>query len=337
MSASLSLGSLLRRPEAGAFLGMVFVTVFFTIFGGVLFLSPQGVASWLNVAANLGIIAVPVGFLMIAGELDISIGAMVPAASMTIGIVSGYYGLPITLGIAITLGFGVLVGLINGIIVVRTNVPSLIVTMGTLFAIAGLMLFLSIVLTKTTSVSMPAIEPWAKAVFGSFLFGTYQVMVIWWLALTAVFFFFLHLSPWGNWVYALGGDKISARNAGIPTDRLTIGLFVLSAVAASFVGMCQTILFNSAQVSAGQSYIFNTIISVVVGGVLLTGGFGSVIGIFFGTITFAIVNQGIYFTNFDRNLSSLIIGVMLLVAVLMNNTFRKMALSATTKKKGAKA
>jgi simple sugar transport system permease protein len=337
MSASLSLGSLLRRPEAGTFLGMVFVTVFFTIFGGVLFLSPQGVASWLNVAANLGIIAVPVGFLMIAGELDISIGAMVPAASMTIGIVSGYYGLPITLGIAITLGFGVLVGLINGIIVVRTNVPSLIVTMGTLFAIAGLMLFLSIVLTKTTSVSMPAIEPWAKAVFGSFLFGTYQVMVIWWLALTAVFFFFLHLSPWGNWVYALGGDKISARNAGIPTDRLTIGLFVLSAVAASFVGMCQTILFNSAQVSAGQSYIFNTIISVVVGGVLLTGGFGSVIGIFFGTITFAIVNQGIYFTNFDRNLSSLIIGVMLLVAVLMNNTFRKMALSATTKKKGAKA
>jgi len=331
----LSLDVLMRRPEAGAFLGMVFVAIFFTIFGGVLFLSPQGIASWLNVAANLGIIAVPVGFLMIAGELDISIGAMVPAASMTIGIVSGYYGLPIVVGIAVTLAFGVLVGLINGIIVVRTAVPSLIVTMGTLFAVAGLMLFLSIVLTNTTSVSMPSIEPWAKAVFGSFIFGTYQVMVIWWLVLTAVFFFFLHMSPWGNWVYALGGDKVSARNAGIPTDGLTIGLFVLSSVSAAFVGMCQTILFNSAQVSAGQSYIFNTIISVVVGGVLLTGGFGSVIGIFFGTITFAIVNQGIYFTDFDRNLSSLIIGVMLLVAVLMNNTFRKMALSATTKKKGA--
>lgn len=334
---NLSLDVLMRRPEAGAFLGMIFVGIFFTIFGGVLFLSPQGIASWLNVAANLGIIAVPVGFLMIAGELDISIGAMVPAASMTIGIVSGYYGLPMVVGIAVTLGFGVLVGLINGLIVVRTNVPSLIVTMGTLFAIAGLMLFLSIVLTKTTSVSMPNIEPWAKAAFGSFIFGTYQVVVIWWLVLTVAFFFFLHLSPWGNWVFALGGDKVSARNAGIPTDRLTIGLFILSSVAAAFVGMCQTILFNSAQVSAGQSYIFNTIISVVVGGVLLTGGFGSVIGIFFGTITFAIVNQGIYFTDFDRNLSSLIIGVMLLVAVLMNNTFRKMALSATSKKKEAKA
>jgi simple sugar transport system permease protein len=330
----LSIDNLLRRPEMGAFLGMVFVAVFFTIFGGVLFISPQGAASWLNVAANLGIIAIPIGFLMIAGELDISIGAMIPAASMCIGILCGHYGLPTLLGIAITLGFGVLIGLINGIIVVRTAVPSLIVTMGTLFAVAGLVLFLSIVLTNTTSVTMTA-APWAKAIFGSFVNHTFQVVIFWWLGLTALYFWFLHLSPWGNWLFALGGDKVSARNAGIPTDKLTIGLFVLSSVSAAFVGMCQTILFNSAQVSAGQSYIFNSIISVVVGGVLLTGGFGSVIGIFFGTITFAIVNQGIYFTSFDRNLSSLIIGGMLLIAVLTNNSFREMALRIPVKKKAA--
>jgi simple sugar transport system permease protein len=131
----------------------------------------------------------------------------------------------------------------------------------------------------------------------------------------------------------MGGDKVSARNAGIPTDRMTIILFVLSATSAAFVGMCQAILFNSAQVGGGQSFIFNSIIAVVVGGVLLTGGFGSIIGIFFGTITFAIVNQGIYYTNFDRNWSSLIIGVLLLAAVLMNNTFRQMALTYTPKKK----
>ena len=97
-------------------------------------------------------------------------------------------------------------------------------------------------------------------------------------------------------------------------------------MSAAFAGLCQTILFNSAQVSTGMSFIFNTIISVVIGGVLLTGGFGSVIGIFFGTLTFAMVNQGIYYTDFDRNLSSPIVGVMLLIAVLMNNTFREMAL-----------
>ena len=166
------------------------------------------------------------------------------------------------------------------------------------------------------------------------MFGSgYQVIIVWWLALTALYVYALHYSPWGNWIYAMGGDKTSARNAGIPTDKLTIGMFVLSSMSAAFVGLCQTILFNSAQVSTGMSFIFNSIISVVVGGVLLTGGFGSVIGIFFGTITFAMVNQGIYFTNFDRNLSSLIIGAMLLLAVFANNTFRKMALTYSPKKK----
>jgi simple sugar transport system permease protein len=332
---SASIGNLLRRPEMGAFLGMIFVAVFFTVFGGALFLSPQGIASWTNVAANLGIIAVPIGFLMIAGELDISIGAMVPASSMCIGVLSGYYGLPISVGIIVTLAFGALVGFVNGLMVIRTAVPSLIITMGTLFSVAGLMLFLSVVLTKTTSVSMIAPE-WAKALFGSYIGSGFQVMVLWWLGLTALYFFFLHLSPWGNWVLALGGDKVSARNAGIPTDKLTVGLFVLSSVSAAFVGMSQTIMYGSAQVSTGQSFIFNSIISVVIGGVLLTGGFGSVIGIFFGTITFAIVNQGIFYTDFERNLSSLIIGVMLLIAVLMNNTFRRMALNYSGKKKEAK-
>ena len=329
---SFSIDGLLRKPETGAFLGLVFVFLFFLIFGGATFVSVQGIASWLNVAANLGIIAVPIGFLMIAGELDISVGAMVPGASMCIGVLCGYYGLPTLVGIAATLAFAVVVGWINGIIVVRTAVPSLIVTMGTLFAILGLMLFLSVLLTGTTAVSLKS-PAWAKMLLGSFVFDTYQVIIFWWLGLTAAYIFFLHYSKWGNWVLALGGDKASARNAGIPTDKLTIWLFILSSVSSAFVGMTQAILFNSAQVSSGMSFIFNSIIAVVVGGVLLTGGFGSVIGIFFGTITFAIVNQGIYFTNFDRNLSSVIIGVMLLVAVLMNNTFRKMALTYSPRKK----
>lgn len=329
---NLSFANLIRRPEAGAFLGMVFVFVFFAIFGGQNFTSFAGTASWLNVAANLGIIAIPIGFLMIAGELDISIGSMVPAASMSMGILSGYFGLPILVGIGLTLAFGVVVGLINGILVIRTGVPSLIVTMGTLFAVTGLTLFLSIYVTGTTAVAMNA-PAWAKATFGSFYFNAHQVIILWWFALTALYVYFLHFSPWGNWLFAMGGDKESARNTGIPTDKFTIVLFVLSSTSAAFVGICQTILFNSAQVSAGMSFIFNTIISVVIGGVLLTGGFGSVIGIFFGTLTFAMVNQGIYFTDFDRNLSSLIIGVMLLVAVLMNNTFRTMALSYAGPKK----
>src|SRR3954453_5511841 len=128
-SSQFDFGSLIRRPETGAFLGLVLVFVFFAIFGNANFVRPSGAASYLNVAANLGIVALPIGLLMIAGEMDISIGAMIPAGSMTVAIASGYFGLPILVGILCALGIGVLVGLINGILAVRTSVPSLIITL----------------------------------------------------------------------------------------------------------------------------------------------------------------------------------------------------------------
>jgi simple sugar transport system permease protein len=256
----------------------------------------------------------------------------VPAGSMTTAIIAGHFHQPIWLAVAAVLTLGIVIGLINGHLVVRTAVPSFIVTLGTLFVVAGTVLGMSVILTGTTSVAIKA-PLLAKAILGDLYFGKqFQVLIAWWLAAVVIYIFFVHFSKYGNWIFAMGGDKESARNAGIPTRKLTITLFVLSATSAAFVGMCHAILFNSAQVSGGQSYIFNSIIAVVVGGVLLTGGFGSVIGIFFGTITFAIVTQGIYYTNFDRNWSSTIIGLLLLVAVLMNNTFRKMALSYAPRK-----
>jgi simple sugar transport system permease protein len=330
-AAGFDFGSLIRRPETGAFLGLVFVFVFFIIFGNENFVRPAGAASYLNVAANIGIVALPIGLLMIAGELDISIGAMIPAGAMTIAIVSGHYGAPIIVGIACSLAFGIIVGLINGILTVRTAVPSLIVTLGTLFAVQGLVLGASVLLTGTTSVALTA-PNWTKWIFGRFIANSFQVIIFWWLLLALVYFFVIHMSRYGNWIFAMGGDREGARNVGIPTDKLTIILFVVSSTSAAFVGMCQTILYNSAQVSGGMSFIFNSIVTVVVGGVLLTGGFGSVVGIFFGTLTFAVVSQAIYFTHFDANWASLIIGVLLLLAVLMNNTFRQMALTYTPKK-----
>jgi simple sugar transport system permease protein len=334
-----------RRPEVGAFAGLLIIFAFFSYFGWDRnFLSPLGSASWLNFASTVGIIAIPVGFLMISGELDISVGAMVPASKIVLAIAVGFYGLNIWLGILITLGAAGAIGSINGILVTRTNVPSLIVTLATLFAVSGLTLFGSILLTDTTQLGLPDTTTDALA---EFVFGTYHTFrigetAIWqglqssvfiWFAIIAACYYFLHVSPWGNWVFALGGDQESARNAGIPIDRLKIILFVLTSIAAAIVGMSETILSNSASTTTQFTMIFNTIIAVVVGGVLLTGGFGNVLGIAFGTATLAIVQQGINFTTFDRNLSSLIIGVMLLIAVLMNDTFRNMATSWSSSKK----
>lgn len=333
VSGGFTISSLFRRPEVGAFMGMVLVFTFFSYFGfDRNFLSPFGTSSWVNAASTIGIIAIPIGFLMIAGELDISIGAMVPAAKMSMAVACGYYGLPIVAGLLITFAIAAAVGTVNGILVTRTNVPSLIVTLATLFAVSGLTLFLSLLLTDTTSQALTSPD-WAKQLFGAYHFWGFQSSVFWWIGIAALLYYVLHHSPWGNWIFALGGDKESARNAGIPIHRLKIGLFILASMAAALSGVCETILSNSATTTTNFSLIFNTIIAVVVGGVLLTGGFGTVAGVFFGTATLAIVQQGIGYTPFDRNLSSLIIGVMLLIAVLMNDSFRKMATNWSTPKK----
>ena len=335
-NTSTALGSLLRRPETGSLIGLVSVFIFFAVFGGETFMSASGAASWLNIAAELGIIALPVGLLMIAGHLDLSVGSVIPASSMTVAIVSGHFGLPMPVGIAASLLLGLAIGFLNGYLIIRTDLPSFVVTLGTLFAVAGLTLGLSVLVAGSTSVALKS-DPVSKMLFGDFIDGKFEVVLLWWIAAAVFVSYLLSHTKYGNWILALGGDKVSARNAGIPTDRLNVALYMASGLCAAFVGMCQAILYNSAQVSAGQSFIFNSIIAVVIGGVMLTGGYGSALGIVLGTMTFAIVNQGIYYTGFDANWASLIIGVLLLAAVLLNNTFRTMALTHSTPRAKGKA
>jgi len=327
------IANLLRLPAAASIISLFGVLCFYVVLGGVDLEKLGGAASWVNYAARIGIVALPVGLLMIAGEIDISIGAMIPAGAMTTAIISGYYELPMIFGIIGALAVGVIVGLVNGFLAVRTSVPSLIITLGTLVGMQGVVLAGSKLLTGSASVPIQAPE-WAKTLFGQLMFGgSHQVIIIWWVLLAILFWFILHKSIYGNWIFAIGGDRVSARNSGIPVDKMTILLFVLTSTSATFVGMCHATLFNSAQVSGGMNDIFNIIVSVVVGGVLLTGGFGSITGVFIGTITFAIVNKGIDFTAIDRNWSNLIIGMTLLLAVAMNEHFRKLALSMVSKKK----
>ena len=342
-----SLLSLFRRPEAGAAAGFILIFLFFAYFGwDKNFLTALGSSTWLNFASKVGIIAIPIGFLMIAGELDISVGALIPAGGIVLAMAVGLYGLNIWVGVAISLSVAAGIGFINGMLVTRTNVPSLIVTLATLFVIAGLNAYVSKQLAGTTQHSLQDVGPVSEFIMGDYhslilgegdsgitIFRSLQSSFFIWIVVAAACFYILHISPWGNWIFAMGGDQESARNAGIPTNRLKIALFMLSATAAALVGMTEAVLANTASTTTQFGMIFNTIICVVVGGVLLTGGFGTVTGTVFGTLTFGIVFQGINFTTFDKDLNLLFIGVLLLVAVLMNDTFRNLATSASTTKK----
>ena len=326
-----SLGALARRPETGSLIGFVVVFIFFAALGGPVFMGAPGWSSWLNIAAEVGIIALPVGLLMISGEFDISVGSIVPASSMMTAMLAGHYELPALVAICGGLGVGLAVGFVNGLLVTRTAIPSLIITIGVMFAVMGLTLGFAVLIKGSTSVSyVPA--PAAKALLGQFINGMFNVAILWWLGFVAVFYCVLHISPIGNWIFAIGGDRESARNAGIPTSPVTIGLFMASGFCAAFVGVVQVMTYQQAQVAGGQAFIFNSIMCVVIGGVLLTGGSGSILGILLGTMTFAVVNQGVFFAALDPNVGSIIVGALLLTAVLSNDTFRTLALRAAAKR-----
>jgi simple sugar transport system permease protein len=328
------LKNLTRRPEFAAFIGTLSVFVFFGYFGWPTFTSVLVTAGWLNVAAELGLIALPVALVMIAGHLDLSVGSVLAAGAMTYAILSGHFGLPDWIGLVAGLAIGTFIGFVTGMIVTRTKLASFIVSLAMMFGIRGLVFGITRLTTSTVLVAIE-VDPWIRRVFGGRIWKTYEMAILFFLGMALVVSWILYKTKYGNWICAIGGDEVSARAAGVPVERTTIWLFMGSGFGSALLGVIQVATYGSAQVSAGQSYVFYSIIAVVVGGVLLTGGYGSPIGVIFGTLTFAIVSQGIYSTGWDSDWSSLILGLLLLIAVLANNTFRRLALSGGEKPKEA--
>lgn len=319
--------SILRRPEFGAFAAFVLTYIFFAIVThGAGFISINGTAGWMNLAAELGIVAIPVGLLMISGEFDLSIGSTVGAASMVVAIGTTFFGLPIWPVIGLALVMGALVGLINGLAVVKTNLPSFIVTLATNFIVLGATMGFSRLIANVTSSSIVQSDS-ARAVFAS-RWGQANISILWWIVTAMFGAWVLGKTTFGNWIYATGGNLQSARGAGVPVERVKIILFVLTGVAAAFVGILQGVQWNSGNSTYGQGYVFQAPIVVVIGGVLLGGGYGSVVGIFLGTAIFGVISTGIFYTGWSTDWIQLFLGLLLGAAVLANNYVRRIALSS---------
>jgi simple sugar transport system permease protein len=325
------LRSWLTRPEMAAVAGSILVFIFFAITAGDSgFLSQDGVASYLEVAAQVGIVGVPVALLMIAGEFDLSVGSMVGAASMIIAITSEEYLWSLWWSIGAAVVFAALVGLFNGYVVVKTGLPSFIVTLGMLFALSGATIGFSRLLTNRTQLSLTdpvALEGGVHNLFAGNI-GVFSVSIVWWLGLAVVGTYVLQKTVFGNWIFGSGGDANAARNVGVPVARTKIILFVCTSVSAALLATIQVLDAGSADVLRGSLLELQAIAAAVIGGVLLTGGYGSVIGALFGALIFGMVQQGIFFTGVDTDWFKLFVGAMILVAVLFNNVIRKRAAEA---------
>lgn len=346
------LRKLLRRPELGAVAGTILIFAFFAIVAGDSgMFSARGVVNFLEVSALLGILAVAAALLMIGGEFDLSIGSMIGLAGVVIAIPAAVFGWPIWACIILAFATALLVGYVNGLIVVRTGLPSFIVTLAALFILRGLTIGITRLITGRTQVSglKPLIEgDWLASLFhghlGEGLFvwlaeigfidkrldglpvvPGIPMSVMWWVILGAGATWILLRTRFGNWIFAVGGDPVAARNVGVPAARVKILLFMGTASAATLFATIQVLDAGSADSLRGLLKEFEAIIAVVIGGTLLTGGYGSAIGAMFGALIFGTVKQGIFYTGVNTDWFKVFMGVMMLVAVIFNNFIRKKA------------
>jgi simple sugar transport system permease protein len=341
---------LMARPELGAVAGAILVFIFFAaVAGGSGLFSAPGIINFLEVSAQLGIIAVAAAMLMIGGEFDLSIGSMIGAAGMIIAIPAVQWGWPLWLCILLAFAIACAIGYVNGLIVIKSGLPSFIVTLAGLFILRGLTIGFTRWITGRTQVSglkALAEQDWLAPLFAGEVGGTLMVWlanvgligtradgapaisgismsIVWWVVLTAVATYILLRTRVGNWIFACGGDPNAARNVGVPVAAVKIGLFMFTACAATLFACVQVLDAGSADTTRGLLKEFEAIIAAVIGGCLLTGGYGSAIGASFGALIFGTVQMGIFYTGVNTDWFKVFLGVMMLIAVLFNNYIRR--------------
>ncbi len=341
---------MLARPDLGALAGAILVFMFFGITAGNTgMFASDGILNWLTVTAQLMIIGTGAALLMIGGEFDLSVGSMIGFTGMVIAIPTIYFHVPIGVSVALAFVMAMAIGALNGFIIVRTRLPSFIVTLASLYMLRGLTIALSILFTNRTIVS--GLKDYSDGSFVAQLFaaklfpGLFQwladsglinklpngapavpgipMLIVWAVVIAVIGHVVLTKTRIGNWIFASGGDANAARNVGVPVSRIKISLFMVTAFCATVFAACQLFEFGSASADRGVLKEFEAIISAVIGGCLLTGGYGSVIGACLGALIFGVVQMGILFTGAPSDWFQVFLGAMLLIAVLFNSSIRR--------------
>lgn len=349
-------GKLVRKPEIGAFSGMVVLLILLGVVAGDVVFNPLGIKNNLAIISQLGIIAIGACLLMIAGEFDLSIGSMIGFAGMSMAMMMKW-GLPFGLGEAspmmaffITLAMTLAIGWLIGTIVVRSGLSSFIVTLGFLFVLRGVteVCFRTFNEGSTQISGLPDFKQtdWFADLLGgrsfSFIFDFLywigwnvnrngdqwvpglDAKVAWWIVLAILAYLVLARTQLGNWIYATGDNKESARANGVPVNQVKIGLFMFTAFCATLFAACQVFDTNTSDAAKGVLKELEAIAAAVVGGAILTGGFGSIVGVVFGAVIFGLVQNSVFYISWiDGSYYRVFLGSVLLIAAFANENIRK--------------
>ncbi len=307
-----------KFPGFEALAGLVVLFIVFS-FTATRFLTLESLAGIVTVASELGIVACGVTILMISGEFDLSVGSVFGLSAMIFASLSsaGFYPF---IGFLMALVVACFIGLSNGLITVRFRIPSFITTLGTM------MLWRGVLLAWTGGFGA---RYTGKSVFLSFLngqfFGEFRASALWFILSVAIFSFVLAKTPYGNFVYATGGNREAARLLGIPVDRVKVINFAIVAILSGLAGCIQFARFASVDPLRGQGMELEAIAATVVGGTLMSGGQGSLIGTLFGVLLIGMVRSGLVMSGAPAYWYQAFIGVILIVAVIVNTKLREWA------------
>ncbi|MFF8960165.1 ABC transporter permease [Streptomyces sp. NPDC014894] len=324
------LRGLLGRPELGSVVGAVAVFLFFAVVADS-FLRAASLSTVLYAASTIGIMAVPVAMLMIGGEFDLSAGVLVTSSALISSMFSYQMTANVWVGVLVSLLVTLAIGVFNGLMLTRTALPSFIITLGTFLMLTGLNLGFTKLISGTVSTkSIADMEGFAsaKALFASeFAVGdvTVKVTILWWMGLVALATWILLRTRFGNWIFAVGGGADAARAVGVPVVKTKIGLYMGVAFAAWISGQHLLFSFDVVQSGEGVGNELIYIIAAVIGGCLITGGYGSAIGSAVGAIIFGMTSKGIVYAEWNPDWFKFFLGAMLLLATLLNAWVRKRA------------
>ncbi len=322
--------TLLGRPEVGALIGASAVAVLFFAVAPA-FRHAANIGTILYGSSTIGIVAVAVALLMIGGEFDLSAGVAVTSSGLAAAHTAWYLGLNVWTGVLFALVLSLAIGAFNGWLLHRTGLPSFLVTLGSFFVLQGVNLAMTRIIAggvSSNSLNDMAGFASAKAVFAaSFSIGpvAVQIPVVYWVILTAIASVLLLRTRYGNWIFSSGGDPAAARAVGVPVKATKIALFMGVGFCAWLLGMHNLFQYNNVQSGQGVGNEFIYIIAAVIGGCLLTGGYGSIVGASIGALIFGMTELGISYAGWDPDWFKTFLGIMLIAATLVNLYVKKKA------------
>lgn len=266
---------------------------------------------------QIGIIALGVNLLMIAGEFDLSIGAIFTFSALIMA-KSFNAGIPIFISALISLIVGVLIGLTNGLLVVKSKVPSFIITLGSMYFWRGMILVVSQAQNERFDASSLF-----KYVFAGNIIGPIQLQFIWMILVAVVTWVILERSKLGNHFFSVGGNRNAAKALGINVNRVKVIAFMIAGLLAALSGLVSTARVTMVSPIQGEGLELQAIAACVIGGTALMGGGGSVIGAFLGAALLYTIQDFLLLAQAPGFYFKLFIGAIIIFSVILNQVVRK--------------